>query len=280
VIKVERSYHEDGSLRSEVTLVDGLPHGVTRHWHPKGVLASEIPITHGVVDGIVKQWNQKGELLGSYEMKKGTGVIRQWYENGQLQGEISMIDNDLTGRQLGFTEDGELIVELYRIRGKEVSRKRYMAACQKNPALPQYEELKVPRVRWPKPKKSAKGASPGMVVDDAIPLGLLKESNAREALSWLEESCEPSRSLGEATSQEDSIRLVKKLYELGAVRVHAVKIDGRPEEDQNSGKIVVELPQDSKQRKRLLKVAGKLGEKLGFEAEPDMGQRYTLIMLD
>jgi antitoxin component YwqK of YwqJK toxin-antitoxin module len=42
---VKRNYHENGQVRSEVTWVDGRPHGVTRHWHPNGVLAKEIPVT-------------------------------------------------------------------------------------------------------------------------------------------------------------------------------------------------------------------------------------------
>ena len=101
-----------------------------------------------------------------------------------------------------------------------------------------------------------------------------------EALAWLDESREPSRSLGEATSQGNSIKLVKKLYSLGAVSIHAVEIDGAPDTDQNSGKLVVELPPDADHRKKVLAYTNRRARRLGFDPDPDGGQRYVLLMLD
>lgn len=109
---------------------------------------------------------------------------------------------------------------------------------------------------------------------------LFTEKEMVEALSWLTESGVPERSLGECQSQEDSIELVKGIYTLGAVKVWVFDIDGEPDEEQNSGRLIVELPKDSQKRQQVLEKCGEIGEELGFDPEEDTGQKYTLLMLD
>jgi len=277
--KMQRTYYPDGSIRTEVTYVDGLPDGVARHWHPNGILASELPVRRGIPEGIGKQWNEKGELLGAFEIKDGTGVQLQWYPDGTLMSEMPWLHGNVTGRFRAYYEDGELAGDIYWLDDKKVSRKRYMEACKRNPELPRYEperSARKPRSKEKAPEQPARE----MTSSDEIELQLLAGPAVREALAWLQETRQPSRSLGEATGQDESIRLVKKLYALGAVTVHAVEIDGAPSEDQNTGKVVIELPQEQGQRDKLMKYCGKLAHEQGFDPEPDVGQRYLFLMLD
>lgn len=281
---IERAYHDDGTLRSEGELLEGkVPHGLHRDWHPNGVLAEEVPYNHGIIDGTVKQWNDKGELIAQCEIKRGNGVLRQWTPFGWL--ETTYLDGKWTGRQRGYRNDGAVFSEAYWLENTKVSKKRYLEACKKDPRLPSYEgEPPVRRWRPPKslfPKRSKQERSvPTAEQADEFVKGLLEGPHVREALSWLEEMRQPSRSLGEATDQDESIRLVKKLYRQGAVNVHAVEIHGEETEDQNTGRIVVELPQDEKQRRDLFKSCGKFARDVGYDPEKDMGQRFIFVMLD
>jgi len=277
--EVRRAYYPDGSIRGEVTLVDGIPEGVSRDWHPNGILASELTMRHGIPEGVGKQWNEEGELLGTFEIKDGTGTQRIWYPDGTLMGETPWLHGKRTGRLRAYFEDGEHAADTYWLGNERVSKKRYMDACEHNPELPRYEPE--PPARKPERKKKAPATPAGPTTpSDEFELQLLAGPAVREALAWLEETREPSRSLGEATGQDESIRFVKELYDFGAVTVHAVEIDGAPSEDQNTGKLVIEPPQDQGQRDKLLDLCGELAIEQGFDPEPDVGQRYLFLMLD
>ena len=288
MLRTERIVQEDGSVVTrffydsgaigEAHVYKAEERGVSRHWHPNGVLASEKTIQGGIIEGVASYWNDRGELVDSFEIRNGSGVWRIWELDEQSRWyryiECRTINNMKIGRQLVYSDHGTTAIEAYWINDKKISKKRYFKACDHDPNLPRYD--------WepPVPPPPPKEPRPPAKVSDDLPLELLKGPAVREALAWLEESCEPSRSLGEGTTQASSLRLVKKLYSLGAVNVHAVEIDGEPQDDQNAGKLVVELPQEAASRKRLLQYSGRLARKLGFEPDHDTGQRYVFLMLD
>jgi MORN repeat variant len=277
----DRAYYKDGQLRAEGTIVNGEPHGIHRQWHPNGVLAQEIPYNHGIIDGTVQQWDKEGKLVATSEIKKGTGVLRTIDLDQGIDGEMAYVDGKMTGRQLTYC-GGELMGIVYWLENRKVSRKRYLLACDENPRFPRYGNDEKLGPTWLSKVQKAQGSAPEIVfqADDTLPLKLLKGSNVREALSWLEESCEPERSLGEASSQEESIRLVKELYDSGAASVHAVEINGTSTQDQNSGRLVIELPKDHKARQKLFNICKIYARKQGFDPDQDLGQQYLLLMLD
>jgi hypothetical protein len=58
-----------------------------------------------------------------------------------------------------------------------------------------------------------------------------------------------------------------------------VDID-REDDMENTGKLLIELPDDSTDRESVLAIAAKIAESQGFDAEPDTGQKYVFVMLD
>ena len=138
--ELKQTFHPEGGLAAEVTLINGLPNGVTRFWHANGVLAKELPVKDGVVEGIAKQWNTKGGLLGSYEIRGGCGIAKEWYDNGQLMGETTFLDGAFTGRQRDWFEDGQPAGVSFWIKNLKVSADRYQTACKDNPRLPRYDD--------------------------------------------------------------------------------------------------------------------------------------------
>ena len=116
--------------------------------------------------------------------------------------------------------------------------------------------------------------------NDEMEKSIIASGNAREAMSWLTEVNVPERSLGECSSSETSVELIQELYNLGAIKVWVFDIDGGSTEEQNSGRLIVELPNEPQKRTLLLAKCAKIGSESGFDAEPDTGQQYTLLMLD
>jgi hypothetical protein len=81
---------------------------------------------------------------------------------------------------------------------------------------------------------------------------LLKGRNKAEALAWLSAGSDESfRNLGELESNEESVSLVREVYELGAVEVLAVEIDSYGDGAENTGNLVIGLPDDAAARRRV-----------------------------
>lgn len=110
---------------------------------------------------------------------------------------------------------------------------------------------------------------------------LLRKPDHADAIPWLKESTAASdRTLGEIGTSEESLDLVAEAFDAGAVEVIAVEIVTYPDGSQNTGKLVVELPEDPISRERVLTWCNELGKRLGLDPESDFGQRNTLVMLD
>ncbi len=119
-------------------MVNGRPHGVRRDYHPNGQLAAEITYEHGVQHGLAKMWASDGRFLGAYALDRGTGIAKNWHDNGVQSSEVPLLKGVPTGRQKTWYEDGEPVADAYWIRGKQISRKKYLEACQSDPDLPKY----------------------------------------------------------------------------------------------------------------------------------------------
>ncbi|OHV44670.1 hypothetical protein BCD48_24565 [Pseudofrankia sp. BMG5.36] len=59
----ERTFHPDGSIKSEYWNVDGARDGIGRTWYPNGQLESETQYDHAKVV-LRKRWSEDGTELG------------------------------------------------------------------------------------------------------------------------------------------------------------------------------------------------------------------------
>ena len=106
---------------------------------------------------------------------------------------------------------------------------------------------------------------------------LLAEGENREALSWLQESKPGNiRTIGEQ-SPEESLRIVQVLYNAGAVKVHALKIDREAGFGETTNIVCVELPVASSARQKLFKIEAKTASSGGFDPVSDDGQTYLFL---
>ena len=110
---------------------------------------------------------------------------------------------------------------------------------------------------------------------------LLENPNKAEAYSWLDECSDESfRNVGELESNEKSLDLIQEIYRAGAVEVIAVEIDKYPDGGENTGKLVIVMPEEPEKRKKVLEWCSKISEEQGFAAHEDYGQSHEFVMLD
>jgi antitoxin component YwqK of YwqJK toxin-antitoxin module len=273
--RVERTFHPNGQVETEVTYVGEHIEGVTRHWYENGTLQSETPMRNSRPHGTVREWDAAGNLLGESEFVDGTGIGRSFHANGVRAGETCMKNGIPHGYQRCWDESGELYVEVFYVNGRKVSRKRYEQARKEDPILPAPPADSVAGAVWPET------AAAGPVV--AIQRGeeelreLLAAGPYAEALGWLKES---DGILGEGLAGAEAIGFVELFYKAGAEEVIAIGIDKDPDVGESAGKLVVKLPEDAGRRKKVLRICNSLNREVGFEAERDVGQRFVIVALD
>lgn len=273
------SYYPSGKLRSERYLKQGVPHGQYRDWHENGVVASEGQYRNGLPEGKCQQWDEEGNLIASYEIKNGTGIQKTWLPKPQQWIEISWVNGMKNGRQRSSLKDGTILGDIYWINDQPVRKAKYFEECNINMELPHYDDdEEISKAKYKeKCKENERSSRDG---DDDLINNILTSKDLHEALDWLTETNVPERSLGECKYNEESIAIIQSLYSVGAVKIWVFDIDGNPDEEQNSGRLIVELPDNPEKRAELLLKCVEIGDNKCFDPEPDTGQRYTLVMLD
>jgi hypothetical protein len=122
---------------------------------------------------------------------------------------------------------------------------------------------------------------------DDFEQGLLLAGPTAEALAWLRTNDGVRRTLGELASTDEAIDLVEGFYRAGAVKVSAVKVARYSRETlyedevhENTGHLVVELPEESKRRKAVFRLQGREARRQGYDPTADTGQRLLYVKLD
>jgi Fe-S-cluster formation regulator IscX/YfhJ len=105
---------------------------------------------------------------------------------------------------------------------------------------------------------------------------MLTTGKQDDATTWIESR---THTLGEY-SHAKSRNIVNKLMRVGAIRVHVCDIDSYDDDRENTGHLVVEIPDESKARKSLFREIARLASLQGFDGDLDNGQRYSYVKLD
>lgn len=265
--KIERSFYRNGSLLEELSFLGQQLHRACRTWHPNGRLASEQFYQRGRLHGLCQQWNQRGELLGSYEVKDGTGIQREWFQNGRLQLETSTVAGKFTGRIRIWLPDGTLVSEQFGIENRNVTPAAYAVAAARHPDYPRYPVSKS-KVKFPDADEIERREFELQVA------GLLAQTNKREALRWLKAGAS-KRSLG-LFKVTQARQLVQKLYAAGALQIFAVSIYSDKDGKQFSDALLVKLPPEPSARQTIRDLLVKLPAKLraGVLPPQDHGEKF------
>lgn len=275
--KVESDYYPNGQLRWQATIKNGKPFGIVRLWHENGALEEECFCDDdGLEHGVVKTWSKEGKLLGECHFEHGTGIKKRWHENDQLERESYYIRGQSYGRSRTWDEDGSLIDVTYYLAGSEVSRKKYLEACKKNPTLPRYEDDKLEPKEMEITEVYTKREPPiseweRRQYSEHINK-YLRKSNRGEARQWLKG--DENRWLGQMT-HEDSVELIEEGYKAGATKIVAVDIA-----DETTKRLVVYVPAAGPKRERVFKWHSVVTQKSGWRPNDDWGQDGLFIFFD
>jgi hypothetical protein len=121
-------------------------------------------------------------------------------------------------------------------------------------------------------------AEPGSGMSaDRLCRRLLQEKSHTEALAWMQQSKRGDiRMVGEQNSS-DSLKIVQRLYDAGAVQVHAVDLDRVAGVGETTNTLCVELPNDAGKRQKLFKIEKRVAGAGGFDPVSDDGQAYMFL---
>src|SRR5262249_132778 len=109
---------------------------------------------------------------------------------------------------------------------------------------------------------------------------LLKSPKSKEVLAWLQGGAPDARTLGELPTTEPPLALANELYSFGATQATAVEIDPYISDRENTGRLVISLPESQIARAKLFAWNAEHARELGFDPDEDTGQRHLLVMLD
>jgi antitoxin component YwqK of YwqJK toxin-antitoxin module len=215
-------------------------------------------------DGVHRTTSPDGKPSEEYTIKNGKehGIHRRWHENGQVSYEWSYYRGEMNGRMRWWAEDGMLCGQCYYFDGRPISKKGYQAKCRVIPGLPSFEDEKttntlgnyVRRLRRAKREQAKLGPSPEQLEEercfDEECKAETKQKASKELVSWLRKRAKQEKELGEL-SQSEALRLARKLYGLGAVRIWATNIERDEDGAQYSRRLILALPKASLKRSKI-----------------------------
>jgi hypothetical protein len=224
---------------------------------------------------------------GYEELPSGKTIMRDFYPDGSLQREshgYGLFDIGIEYRFIG----GKKIEETYFAKGRLVSRKVYekarVAYSDMPPADDKMEDwgadllrgaAKEKRQHQVRGEKHIPDPAEACMRDDFCE-GLMKRGKQSEVREWIKDK---NHTLGEMDWPR-SKRLVDKLISIGCLNVYACEIDTYGNGIENTGHLVVELPDKKAERKIILKTIDKLARDQGYEGPFDDGQRFAYVKLD
>jgi hypothetical protein len=220
------------------------------------------------------------------ELPSGKTIMRRFDDVGRVASEshaYGMLDIGITMEFNAGVKTGEM----YFVNKKLVSRKRYEKARAEYADMPPAdanledfggELLKDVRAEREQRAKAAKQHVPDSEAAariDSFSESMLATGKRADATTWIESV---GHTLGEY-SHTKSRNIVNKLMRVGATGVHACGIDSYDRDQENTGHLVIELPDDPKLRKAVLDEVDRLASLQGLEGELDSGQRYAYVKL-
>jgi hypothetical protein len=105
---------------------------------------------------------------------------------------------------------------------------------------------------------------------------MLQQGRTEDAVEWIKTK---GRTLGER-DRTGSKGLVERLSAAGCVEIWACEIDTYEDGTENTGHLVVKLPEAKTMRAKVLKMIDRLARETGYGGPFDDGQQYAYIMLD
>lgn len=164
-----RFFSSTGQLEWEISIRNGVWHGIQYRWYESGELFSLEPYENGVPHGTAYEWAEGGTLLGTCIMDRGTGIDLWWEDcsggtvtlaeahsikEGKWHGYVWWLNADQKSvwweahyekglphgieRQWNSQDRLRRGYPRYYVHGKQVTKAQYLRAATKDPSLPPF----------------------------------------------------------------------------------------------------------------------------------------------
>jgi antitoxin component YwqK of YwqJK toxin-antitoxin module len=166
-----RRFHPTGELMHENPIRHEMMHGIVYRCDEPGKVISAEPWSYGLPHGVARQYSHDGALLGTYQMKRGTGLDLWWQEAHEGAPWLSEARYLRDGKWHGFEwwlrEDQKNVWEerhfasgqphgverqwnsagrlkrgfpRYWVKGRRVTRHEYLRLSARDESLPRFRE--------------------------------------------------------------------------------------------------------------------------------------------
>ena len=144
------TYHENGEIWQYLEVVNGRACGNYREWHDNGKLRLELTVIEGLgdlseeaqmgwlFDGICRVWDEQGHLEAEFNYEKGLmqGMAFYYFPNGKLEQQIPYEKGKIDGDTLLYDRNGHLIGKSIFVQGK----RQGLSTFKGNDDCPPYTE--------------------------------------------------------------------------------------------------------------------------------------------
>jgi antitoxin component YwqK of YwqJK toxin-antitoxin module len=134
------SYHENGQLSQDLSILNGRAYGPLKAWHINGRKMFEAFVIEGIadnsseaekswiLDGVAQAWDDEGHLMAQFNYFKGEleGDTLYFYENNQIKEKKTYKKNFLDGQRVQYYPQGTTYKEaLYKTGLREGESNTY-----------------------------------------------------------------------------------------------------------------------------------------------------------
>lgn len=101
-------YYENGALFKEENYLNDTLDGLYVENYPDGQIKIKGGYLKGMYHGLWEYYDERGLKVGEGNFDKGNGILKGFYWNGKLKREVSYINNEKDGKEIFYSENGEM----------------------------------------------------------------------------------------------------------------------------------------------------------------------------
>lgn len=116
----QRTYWENGRLKSESHYVDGKLNGSFKTWYENGQVFQDGLYADDMMDGSWLIFYPDGSLAARAQYEKGSGKQTCYNNEGCIIMEVEYVDNLKHGREIHYAANGSVLQVVNYERGKKV----------------------------------------------------------------------------------------------------------------------------------------------------------------
>ncbi|MFA6400684.1 MAG: hypothetical protein WCX31_03525 [Salinivirgaceae bacterium] len=121
--EVKKRFDENGLLKADVEVLNGVNHGKAHNYYDNGSVHSEISYKYGIKDGnsIWYYENGKPYRITPFKDNRMHGIQQKFYKSGKLMAEIPYMNDSIIEGTKEFSETGQILDEKLPFQIKKIN---------------------------------------------------------------------------------------------------------------------------------------------------------------